>query len=301
MSSQKAAPRPRARYIDTLEVLLRNTRKRNDGLEVMIAHLKTDSEWEADAELEKCRAVIADLEKHTRILKYTADHLLGRLMSLELAIPRIPLASSVNHYTDTSGITESFSPLRTTTVAELDNHSTLPHVDWTDDINQLQSKGDDIVSIGGASPKDLSSQDDLFITAHLTASATTNYLTPRLCVAESPYTFFGFDAVTLDPLPESQICPAIPHKATQVLDCVDTHGIALGKCIYQSSLRRPTLWSFGTCDKLACSGCFVSRKVCMRWLGGQSYIILPLLTALRKPSAQIVDTEYWLWDGVEVN
>ncbi|KAH7090766.1 hypothetical protein FB567DRAFT_546924 [Paraphoma chrysanthemicola] len=266
MSTHQTPSRPRSRYTATLEDLLRSTRGRNDGLEVMIEYLKTDSQClerrlqEADAECDAHRATIASLEAGYQDLKHIIADLEATIEKLESELQTQSARVVVAHSTDNHERTTS---TREEAIIELESVQT----------RQTQT----------AAP----------------SSTTACSIHPAAALAES-CSLFALEAFTSDPLPLSDINAAVLERANRRLDHTSLSTVVSGQCINERSCGRPSLWPFGACNKYACWSCFVGRRVCMRWLGERNFVLLPLLPQLRNPDAQSRDIEYWVWDGVEV-
>jgi hypothetical protein len=52
-------------------------------------------------------------------------------------------------------------------------------------------------------------------------------------------------------------------------------------------------------SRYACDDCLLSRRPCVRWLGRNEFVLLPLMEHFRRADARIGDDDYWVWDGVD--
>lgn len=116
----------------------------------------------------------------------------------------------------------------------------------------------------------------------------------------SGHYFLALDAYNHDPVPFEDICPIVIEFAAQQLDEFDWSKLKRRKCMEQLKHdSRTHRWSQDVKhDKFACWTCSMSKdSVCMRWLGGNAFLILLLLPKLRKSGTRTDHLEYWVWDG----
>jgi hypothetical protein len=116
----------------------------------------------------------------------------------------------------------------------------------------------------------------------------------------SGHYFLALDAYNHDPVPFEDICPIVIEFAAQQLDEFDWSKLKRRKCMEQLKHdSRTHRWSQDVKhDRFACWTCSMSKdSVCMRWLGGNAFLILPLLPKLRKPGTRTDQLEYWVWGG----
>lgn len=116
----------------------------------------------------------------------------------------------------------------------------------------------------------------------------------------SGHYFLALDAYNSDPLPFEDICPIVIEYAAQQLDEFDWSKLKRRRCLEQCGNDLRTLrWSQDVkSEKFACWTCSMTKEsVCIRWLGGNAFLILPLLPRLRKPDTGPESLEYWVWGG----
>jgi hypothetical protein len=104
------------------------------------------------------------------------------------------------------------------------------------------------------------------------------------------------DAYNADPVKD--ICKEVLHIASQQLRRIPGEHLFRFCCTAQQDKGVPTLWCrLG--DKIACWDCYTSKnRVCIRWLGGDEYLMLPLAACFRRVEAEPWEKDYWIWDGV---
>ncbi|KAH6618891.1 hypothetical protein C7974DRAFT_39076 [Boeremia exigua] len=129
-------------------------------------------------------------------------------------------------------------------------------------------------------------------------------LTHHALSSEIPagYDFYALDAYHSDPVPFGRMCPQVREIAALQLYHYDLSNLNGQRCLQQHylGLRTYRWYMESNSDKFACEDCSMSKtSVCMRWLGGNAFLILPLIPKFRTLGLASEDLGYWIWDGVE--
>lgn len=131
-----------------------------------------------------------------------------------------------------------------------------------------------------------------------TTSPLTRQVLP-LSILNS-YVFYALDAYNSDPLPFHLMSPEVLDLAAHQLSYFNISNLNGQSCLQQHyrGLRTDRWYMECNSDRFACEGCsMVTGRVCMRWLGGNAFVFLPLVPRFRGVGVRSEDDEYWVWDG----
>jgi len=110
--------------------------------------------------------------------------------------------------------------------------------------------------------------------------------------------FWASESYNADPINIRDVHPEVLRTASKQVAHIPLEHLYTVCCAAQQGRGVPTLWSCAG-DKLACWDCYTSQsRVCVRWLRGNEFIILPLVAWFRREDAEPSDRDYWIWDGI---
>lgn len=118
------------------------------------------------------------------------------------------------------------------------------------------------------------------------------------------YELHALDVHNSNPIPFARICPDVQERVLDQVGHLDLSNLQTQECLqqYRRGLSTPCWPKEWESDRFACWNCYVSNEdVCMRWLGGVAFAVLPLIAQLRKSDVGPQDMDYWVWDGCRVD